>query len=226
MEFYLSLRWSDVNLKTFQFPTGWNSTRIARRIWNPPGVSIPNGMEFYKNPLLKLRNFQIVSIPNGMEFYWFARSRFCRLLIVSIPNGMEFYFGALDVKTKREMFQFPTGWNSTVCGRLMHEYVKKFQFPTGWNSTRPQCGCMRIGIEVSIPNGMEFYASRTSLSLGEDRFNSQRDGILLFGLATEVPYLPVSIPNGMEFYGTNTVDVQGRRERFNSQRDGILLNSP
>ena len=32
-------------------------------------VSIPNGMEFYKNPLLKLRDFQIVSIPNGMEFY-------------------------------------------------------------------------------------------------------------------------------------------------------------
>ncbi len=34
-----------------------------------------------------------------------------------------------------KLFQFPTGWNSTL-GLSEEEYAKgMFQFPTGWNST-------------------------------------------------------------------------------------------
>ena len=84
-----------------------------------------------------------------------------------------------------------------VCGRLVHEYV--FQFPTGWNST-VFLGELYIVFTVSIPNGMEFYAfyhlgvdvlamfqfptgwnstlSSLCVRLGLCCFNSQRDGIL------------------------------------------------
>ena len=34
------------------------------------------------------------------------------------------------------MFQFPTGWNSTVDGDFVYFKETEFQFPTGWNSTR------------------------------------------------------------------------------------------
>ena len=53
-----------------------------------------------------------------------------------------------------------------------------FQFPTGWNST------LRYGIPHSARN----------------RFNSQRDGILLDTSCKSRKAYIVSIPNGMEFY--------------------------
>ena len=97
------------------------------------------------------------------------------------------------------MFQFPTGWNSTLliqmilarCSSFNSQrdgilHVKninpaqnsRFQFPTGWNSTQIYRG------------GKEQWIS----------FNSQRDGILqnLYPYATAIAL--VSIPNGMEFY--------------------------
>ena len=46
-------------------------------------------------------------------------------------------------------------------------YVMKyitFQFPTGWNSTRWVFCDYYEEIEVSIPNGMEFYAPLKSAS--------------------------------------------------------------
>ena len=59
--------------------------------------------------------------------------------------------------------------------------VISFQFPTGWNST----------------------VSKTGLSLGDESFNSQRDGILLGRKEAKRKQQQVSIPNGMEFYLTN-----------------------
>ena len=55
----------------------------------------------------------------------------------------------------------------------------EFQFPTGWNSTKPEHQRSRKLCEVSIPNGMEFYAARERLRRDLESFNSQRDGILL-----------------------------------------------
>ena len=76
----------------------------------------------------------------------------------------------------------------------------EFQFPTGWNSTL----CMRREAKnerVSIPNGMEFYpVARCSNTSKRMSFNSQRDGILLSLSVNFKLRKLVSIPNGMEFY--------------------------
>ena len=99
---------------SFQFPTGWNSTlRLA-----PPQqflflrVSIPNGMEFYQTARstgFKPRCFN--SQRDGILQCW-AQS-YTRTAYVSIPNGMEFYYSD-DLKGfHKQLFQFPTGWNST-----------------------------------------------------------------------------------------------------------------
>ena len=36
-----------ITIELFQFPTGWNSTKVTDRIVVYLDVSIPNGMEFY-----------------------------------------------------------------------------------------------------------------------------------------------------------------------------------
>ena len=77
---------------------------------------------------------------------------------VSIPNGMEFYLpicNRLDAIV--ELFQFPTGWNSTKIGDFISVLVNCF------NSQRD-------GILLCAPCAVED---------GDDCFNSQRDGILL-----------------------------------------------
>ena len=78
------------------------------------------------------------------------------------------------------LFQFPTGWNSTVSNLSYFSRNFWFQFPTGWNSTRV-LSLSQMRKCVSIPNGMEFY---------------------IFAIIAECLILIVSIPNGMEFYIT------------------------
>ena len=137
-------------------------------------------MEFYKYQSGKIgQNFK-VSIPNGMEFYLYSFSIFFTVLKVSIPNGMEFYYAITDIATACG------GFNSQrdgillgkVCGKIHYEV--QFQFPTGWNSTLAGF-VLRAAKIVSIPNGMEFYASlQSEKALYNERFNSQRDGILQY----------------------------------------------
>ena len=122
-----------------------------------------------------------VSIPNGMEFYARLSIRSVPSLRVSIPNGMEFYSRhLLSEPGSNAQFQFPTGWNSTERLRSSPAQIESF------NSQRdgilpPSPICRTLPRRVSIPNGMEFYRflSVPSFSL-YNRFNSQRDGILLF----------------------------------------------
>ena len=52
------------------------------------------------------------------------------------------------------------------------------QFPTGWNSTDLVDSYHSCSVEVSIPNGMEFYTARNRYEEENSGFNSQRDGIL------------------------------------------------
>ncbi len=47
-----------------------------------------------------------------------------------------------------ELFHIPTGHYKMQW--------QKFQFPTGWNSTFSRL-IFELAVEVSIPNGMEFY---------------------------------------------------------------------
>ncbi len=75
------------------------------------------------------------------------------------------------------MFQFPTGWNSTLVAVLSGGAVLSF------NSQRDGIlQCFIVTSEfldvVSIPNGMEFYSATKHPLQGHLSFNSQRDGIL------------------------------------------------
>ena len=94
---------------------------------------------------------------------------------------MEFYRNFSNCFLWLSLFQFPTGWNSTLDGNFANHDRIQFQFPTGWNSTITFC---------LIEN--KYWS-----------FNSQRDGILLkFAPKRHIKTL-VSIPNGMEFYSTS-----------------------
>ena len=91
---------------------------------------------------------------------------------------MEFYQNRGFYICPCQLFQFPTGWNSTLCALRRRGRRRLFQFPTGWNSTH------------FTPLGIEIYTC----------FNSQRDGILQKVFEFFKLRLRVSIPNGMEFY--------------------------
>ena len=152
---------------------------------------------------------------------------------------LHFSFAFADAQHR---FQFPTGWNSTEIDAEYALYYSVFQFPTGWNSTlgrrksftgRTSFNSQRDGIlhnsifngqgisQVSIPNGMEFYASRRTKSVpldvsipnGMEFYRVFSVGRLLLGI--------VSIPNGMEFYLMSMLYLLFIL-CFNSQRDGIL----
>ena len=199
MEFYQNFAASRSRIERFQFPTGWNSTLRWSQRTRAYSVSIPNGMEFYLRKHTLESDISMVSIPNGMEFYallprshqeqrhvsipngmeFYLNSEDRNLdFSVSIPNGMEFYVRFSEVYDGIRLFQFPTGWNSTLgfetyqghtsCFNSQRDGILQwgyfccfvcvmFQFPTGWNSTKTQS---RFGyiVRVSIPNGMEFYA--------------------------------------------------------------------
>ena len=142
----------------FQFPTGWNSTLTGSKTAQETA-----SFNSQRDGILRRRwgmryRRQNVSIPNGMEFYAAGLVFHSRILHVSIPNGMEFYLAFYSpFNPLKKLFQFPTGWNSTVLEHLNFPFVER----------------------VSIPNGMEFYLQLAFLNPGcMGGFNSQRDGIL------------------------------------------------
>ena len=144
------------NGKLFQFPTGWNSTSSSGLKENKAYVSIPNGMEFYCKACYFLGETLLFQFPTGWNSTQYLAQTFrlrtsfnsqrdgillfikCGINTannVSIPNGMEFY--------EREAILYLLSSNL-------------FQFPTGWNSTLLASHCSYSSF-VSIPNGMEFY---------------------------------------------------------------------
>ena len=177
MEFYSNLAYPHHSLRSFQFPTGWNSTYRQQNLPLLDGVSIPNGMEFYPRSSYFMPRGR-VSIPNGMEFYLeISSSSKAILSFNSQRDGILLILQKLPLSIN--LFQFPTGWNSTLLNHRHRYCLRRFQFPTGWNSTQIQQIVIQKD-EVSIPNGMEFYFAADRIGL------SKQD---------------VSIPNGMEFYG-------------------------
>ena len=119
----------------FQFPTGWNSTLLARVFLFPSYVSIPNGMEFYV-PRLNLT---------------FAHSKGFN----SQRDGILLKEQELIVRIL--WFQFPTGWNSTPFARFILARTP-VSIPNGMEFYALCPLFLRYVAEVSIPNGMEFYA--------------------------------------------------------------------
>ena len=120
----------------FQFPTGWNSTEFLQASDPRSGVSIPNGMEFYKFTIFLKRMTKFVSIPNRMEFYG--------------GNAMFAFFEFTS-------FQFPTGWNSTP--RRQSKPQQRHRF----NSQRD--GILRSAPSVSRFIGTCFNSQRDGILL-------------------------------------------------------------
>jgi len=172
-----------------------------------------------------------------LSAYWFAKTSFNSQRDGILRNP------ARRAEASRP-FQFPTGWNSTYAIATSKDERQTFQFPTGWNSTFSRL-IFELAVEVSIPNGMEFYRKPRSKRYREPKrfnsqrdgillcdtkpkektkesFNSQRDGILLYHCAAPNPLFVVSIPNGMEFYSILSRGLKCPWGSFNSQRDGIL----
>ena len=121
---------------------------------------------------------------------------------------MEFY-KVINAVIKAELERF----NSQRDG-ILHDAVLSnqtadglFQFPTGWNSTIIAENTNKKTI-VSIPNGMEFYQDNGVKELMEMLFqfptgwNSTKDG------KSECRSTKVSIPSGMEFYTFDDEDEQ------------------
>ena len=219
MEFYLSKQTKERNRNTFQFPTGWNSTRVIafNKLWIrsfqfPTGWNstiicvapevLDKRFNSQRDGILQEAKFHrhldtFVSIPNGMEFYRARGYQTKWAKCVSIPNGMEFYKASL-ISSLAPVSRFnsqrdgilPRRKHCCSCG------LSQFQFPTGWNSTlwlRP----MRRAPWVSIPNGMEFYALMNwKIFLNMSRFNSQRDGILLSSFSSLAARLRFQFPTG------------------------------
>ena len=177
-------------------------------------------MEFYKTEVTITSIRDTVSIPNGMEFYqnpiplWVYRKSFnsqrdgilrsCGCYCFCFKESFNSQRDGILLKAchfSRSVigFQFPTGWNFTI------DYIKKTTDRHCFNSQRDGILLyLRIdlakGISVSIPNGMEFYADEAHSKADLACFNSQRDGIL----------------HGMR------IDSFEIEMGFNSQRDGIL----
>ena len=121
-----------------------------------------------------------------------------------------------------EMFQFPTGWNSTRFFFIGTEHFLAFQFPTGWNSTGAQSknwaffqrfNSQRDGILPLFARAARHF---------DQSFNSQRDGILPSSpKASFLKTQAFQFPTGWNSTYINAFNAMAEK-RFNSQRDGIL----
>ena len=187
--------------KLFQFPTGWNSTEIkSDRVETHLKFQFPTGWNSTINILsIKIRYGSFNSQRDGILHI--CPKAYNPLLAVSIPNGMEFYYEYAErYNLGIVMFQFPTGWNSTLWLYLKPLLMCRFNSQRDGILHSPRRK-WRVDRGVSIPNGMEFYSSTTGKSgTTTNCFNSQRDGIL--PCQNNAP--------------------SSKRSCFNSQRDGIL----
>ena len=75
----------------------------------------------------------------------------------------------------------------------------KFQFPTGWNSTFNKSEKAQRH-DVSISNGMEFYAPANYDYSAKREFQFPTGWNSTFTYSCTSRPQTVSIPNGMEFY--------------------------
>ena len=199
-----------------EFYTSWCLCFLLSRCFN----SQRDGILRYLNRQNFYPKYRFNSQRDGiLRAYIFS---IIEISFVSIPNGMEFYRGARFFPLPCQLFQFPTGWNSTALTlracpqsfvsipngmefynvpifRLISSNM--FQFPTGWNSTLQATRVDHHSSKFQFPTGWNSTVQAVYNSGIEPSFNSQRDGILL-----------KMVWDWMSILGS-----------FNSQRDGILL---
>ena len=142
---------------------------------------------------------------------------------VSIPNGMEFYTigtiylgGADSFNSQRDGILLV----SDVVGELV---LLLFQFPTGWNSTLIQK--FRFGLKASFNSQRDgiLRSITRAIKRKSSGFNSQRDGILPKEFQTDSSLsLAFQFPTGWNStFAPSSISLSSE-ECFNSQRDGIL----
>ena len=226
----------------FQFPTGWNSTLWRTRMPYPKIVSIPNGMEFYKELKQLLLSRGKFQFPTGWNstlalsqiFSWYAVS------FNSQRDGI--LRSRRRKKWERVRFQFPTGWNSTELEKTKSELADGFNSQRDGILHKTQIE-MRTIPEVSIPNGMEFYMILLIGGVDYMAFQFPTGWNSTRCRMSQSQCWLVSIPNGMEFYPRISSNRKRKRQfqfptgwnstpstslnclgvvSFNSQRDGIL----
>ena len=131
-------------------------------------------------------------------------------------------------QTKAEVFQFPTGWNSTARSQRRRKGDAEFQFPTGWNSTYARVLRRRDPLVFQFPTGWNSTRSASLTSPRHQSFNSQRDGILQAQAVCYNTSILFQFPTGWN--STRAINNINLAKSFNSQRDGILhftfINTP
>ena len=135
MEFYLSRYAHKHTQSSFQFPTGWNSTKL-----------------YCSKDISSLYSFN--SQRDGILLFTLSRHS-AEIKQFQFPTGWNSTFSQPTLERTTVSF------NSQRDGILpKHTILKRnfglFQFPTGWNSTIDKADFPSHGL-VSIPNGMEFY---------------------------------------------------------------------
>ena len=155
----------------FQFPTGWNSTRLfSAACKHKDAFQFPTGWNSTQNGACqseRKKQFQFPTGWNSTDFFVVGASVSAS---VSIPNGMEFYLvPAHSIKAADELVSIPNGMEFYETTSREVVRVAEFQFPTGWNSTLKSLR-QEYSDSVSIPNGMEFYLKEVCKSFGVEEF--------------------------------------------------------
>ena len=157
-------------------------------------------MEFYQAFGNNCKNFKSFnSQRNGI--LPISKPSKVRYFLFQFPTGWNSTLSIYFYFFVKSLFQFPTGWNSTDGIDQFISNVKGFQFPTGWNSTSNSLLTSVRVEKVSIPNGMEFYFQMLREEKDQRKFQ---------------------FPTGWNSTQAPFLKFAPKRHSFNSQRDGIL----
>ena len=250
MKFYALLERYKLCLERFQFPTGWNSTFIFPfGIWNlylfqfPTGwnstVSTKNSEKYY------ICRFQFPTgwnstkqkLNEGTPFSSFNSQRDEILHKDIRVRGINFNcFNSqrdeiLQKQTKivsksKYTFQFPTGWNSTLC-HIQDEYLAPVSIPNGMEFYHRHGFYHLFLLSFQFPTGWNSTPFPPALKPRKHSFNSQRDGILHSpSVPKSCPVTRFQFPTGWNSTCPLSFAPPSLNFRFNSQRDGILLVLP
>ena len=124
------------------------------------------------------------------------------------------------------VFQFPTGWNSTLC-HIQDEYLAPVSIPNGMEFYHRHGFYHLFLLSFQFPTGWNSTPFPPALKPRKHSFNSQRDGILHSpSVPKSCPVTRFQFPTGWNSTCPLSFAPPSLNFRFNSQRDGILLVLP
>ena len=99
-------------------------------------------MEFYTGRRFGTGDPFVVSIPNGMEFYKDGLGLNVDIREFQFPTGWNSTRGELLVLSGINSFNSQRDGILPISAILYSQRKKQFQFPTGWNSTQRKPNCV------------------------------------------------------------------------------------